>query len=1124
MTTTINIHKERRSGARSITKRKWMGAEIAHLASFPELNPNPIIEVDLAGKITYRNAAAIETLKALGLEDNPNVFLPRDINEILDDLKQKKNESYREVQVGDAIFGESFHFTPAFETVRIYATDITEQKRMQQNLEESEKRFKDVATSSGDWIWEVDKDGKYTFASGKVKRILGYTPEELIGKTPFELMPEDEAERAAEVFRQIVSEKKTIIDLENWNLTKNGERICLLTNGVPMLDEKGDLLGYRGVDKDITERKLAEQKLRLQSEIAENMFEGVILIRESDGVITYTNSRFAKMFGYGSGELIGKNIATINAPTSGKSPEGIMWEIETVLKKTGVWNGEVLNVKKDGTPVWCRANVSTIKSSQYGDVWVSTREDITERKRMEETRSHLAAIVESSDDAIISKTLDGTVTSWNKAAEKMYGYSAHEAVGKSISILIPPNQLNELKQILERVQRGEKIEHYETKRVRKDGKIIDTAITVSPIKDSTERIVEASTITRDITESKKMEETLRESEERYRTLFDSTNDAIFIYAMGGKILEVNKVGCERLRYSREELLQLTPKDISTPEYAATGSQRIEELRKLGHGLTEMDLVTRDGIIIPTELSRRIIQYKGEPAVLSIARDITERKQMEEGLRKSEEMYRRLFESSQEGIIILDADTEKIIDVNPSLKKLSGYSLEQIRGKKLWEIESFKHVEKDQIDFKKLQEEEYIRVAPLPIATKEKESISAEFVSSIFEHNGRRLIQCNIRDITEQLRLQEQLKKHNEHLEELVKERTQALRQNEEQYRLLVNNTQTGFVVINDKGIVIDANESYLRLVDAGTMKGVIGHSVVEWTAPDEKDHNADAVALCARQGYIQDFETIYQHGDGTRVNILINATMQETSDGKRLIALCRDVTERKYMEKMRGQFISTVTHELRTPLVSIQGYLDLILSGGEIPSQTKEDLEVVKRNTHVLIQLVNDLLDVQRLASGKLPLDLQPLKLRKLIQDCIQQVQPLITEKNHNLKLETPDSEVTIVGDKTRLSQVLMNMLQNAIKFTPDHGRIIVRVTDDENSIQVQVVDSGIGIRKEDLEKVFEPFSAIQKSNYVKGTGLGMSVARGLIRTHGGRIWAESEGEGKGATFTFTLPKRKELG
>ncbi|MCG2777357.1 MAG: PAS domain S-box protein [Desulfobacterales bacterium] len=138
------------------------------------------------------------------------------------------------------------------------AKEIEERKQAEKALRESEERFRDISYSMADWIWEVDKDGKYTFASESAKEILGYDSEELIGKTPFELMPEDEAKRKREAFKIIASEKKPIIDLENWNLTKQGKRVCLLTNGVPILNKKGELCGYRGVDKDITEQKKLE--------------------------------------------------------------------------------------------------------------------------------------------------------------------------------------------------------------------------------------------------------------------------------------------------------------------------------------------------------------------------------------------------------------------------------------------------------------------------------------------------------------------------------------------------------------------------------------------------------------------------------------------------------------------------------------------------------------------------------------------------------------------------------------------------------------------------------------------------------------------------------------------------
>jgi PAS domain S-box-containing protein len=156
---------------------------------------------------------------------------------------------------------------PVFEEDRVIGVtgvinDITERKKAEGELKESEKRFEDIALSSADWIWEVDANGKYVFTSGRVKEILGYSPEELIGKTPFELMPEEEAKHISQIFEQIVAKKEMIVDLENWNLTKNGELACLLTSGVPILDDTGSLIGYRGLDKDITERKRAEEALQ----------------------------------------------------------------------------------------------------------------------------------------------------------------------------------------------------------------------------------------------------------------------------------------------------------------------------------------------------------------------------------------------------------------------------------------------------------------------------------------------------------------------------------------------------------------------------------------------------------------------------------------------------------------------------------------------------------------------------------------------------------------------------------------------------------------------------------------------------------------------------------------------
>ena len=191
--------------------------------------------------------------------------------------------------------------------VRTTMVDVSEQKRAEVALRESEERFRDIAYSMADWVWEVDENGVYTYCSKRVEDILKYAPEELIGKTPFELMPPDEAEKTRRVFFSLVEEKASIEDFENWNISKTGKMVCLLTSGVPILDEHGNLTGYRGVDKDITLRKHAEEALwqseKKYSTLVENSLTGIYI--DQDDKIVFANQRFAEIYGYSKEALIG---------------------------------------------------------------------------------------------------------------------------------------------------------------------------------------------------------------------------------------------------------------------------------------------------------------------------------------------------------------------------------------------------------------------------------------------------------------------------------------------------------------------------------------------------------------------------------------------------------------------------------------------------------------------------------------------------------------------------------------------------------------------------------------------------------------------------------------------------
>ena len=309
--------------------------------------------------------------------------------------------------------------------------------------------------------------------------------------------------------------------------------------------------------------------------------------------------------------------------------------------------------------------------------------EVTERKKLEKSNRFLASIVESSDDAIIGKDLDGKITSWNSAAEKMYGYSEQEVLGKSISILVPTNLSNDLNQILKMIKRGESIQNYDTVRLKKDGGLIDVSLHISPIFDSNGQVTGISTIAHDITERKIVEEELKKSEEKFREVFNNANDAMFLHKLEGKnpgkFLEVNDEACKSLGYTRHELKNMNPMNIDSPESISQIPMVMENLFKNYKTTFEAVQLTKKGELLPVEINTHLFNIQGEKYILSIARDIRERKKVEDALKKSEIKYRTIFNNVQD-IFYQTDNTGKIIEISPSIERYSGYKASELIGK------------------------------------------------------------------------------------------------------------------------------------------------------------------------------------------------------------------------------------------------------------------------------------------------------------------------------------------------------------------------------------------------------------------------------------------------------------
>ena len=225
---------------------------------------------------------------------------------------------------------------------------------------------------------------------------------------------------------------------------------------------------------------------------------------------------------------------------------------------------------------------------------------------------------------------------------------------------------------------------------------------------------------------------------------------------------------------------------------------------------------------------------------------------------------------------------------------------------------------------------------------------------------------------------------------------------------------------------------------------------------------------------------------------------------------------------MKSDFVSAVSHELRTPLTSIKGYASILTAGklGEVSPAQKERLEKINKHSNNLARLINNLLDIARIESGRVQMDIREISIKEMMDSIVDICMPQIKEKNISLKIKINTTTEKIKADAAQLERLLLNLLSNAIKFTPGKGKITVVVEEKASAVEFNVEDNGIGIPKEDIEKVFEEFfrSDNAQDQKIKGTGLGLSLVKKIVEAHKGNLWVNSE-LGKGTRFSFTIPK-----
>ncbi len=383
--------------------------------------------------------------------------------------------------------------------------DITERKKIEDDLKISEEKYRSLIESTDDLIYLVDKNYSYIFMNKKHAERFNLPFNKIIGK-PYS---EFHSKKESEIFRKDVN--KVIRTGNSITLEHKSDRDdkYYLRTFSPVKNEKGEVISVNVISKDISELKQVEKKLVLQSEIITNMSEGVYLIRSNDGVIVYTNPKFEKMFGYEPSEMIGKHVSMLNAPTD-KSPDEIAKEIIEVINQKGLWKGEIKNIKKDGSMFWCYASVSPFDHPDHGKVWAVIHTDITKRKKAEEELENIFSL---SPDMVAVCTTEGKFLKVNPTWENVLGYTQKELLDLGWVNLVHPNDVEKTNKEVKKQLKGNSIVNFVNRYKCKDGsyKIFEWQATFAK-----EGIVHATA--RDITERKKAEEELKHSQKELQKL------------------------------------------------------------------------------------------------------------------------------------------------------------------------------------------------------------------------------------------------------------------------------------------------------------------------------------------------------------------------------------------------------------------------------------------------------------------------------------------------------------------------------------------------------------------------------------------------------------------------------
>ncbi len=1030
--------------------------------------------------------------------------------------------------------------------------DITERRRAERALMESETRLRMVTENAPDIIVELDSRGHILF----MNRVLtGFKLSDVIGQDFCNWVPQKYHALMRRTLEQVFLTGKPQ-DFETQGSGDHGEMRWYMSLISPV---KADGRVSRAVlvARDITDQKQSEERLRArEKQLAESQRIAHIGSWEHNlttGQVFWSDELF---------RLLGldprKDPADFRMFFNMIHPEdqpALTKAIEETVQRGKPFGIEYRFVYRDGTVriIYARAELIHDEAGTQ-NILSGTAQDITERKKAEQElavsedryrnlfedspislweeditdlQAHIATLRASGitdfgmhfanhPEEVLKCVGMVKIISVNKATLDMFEAPDHAALLRGLSQVFTEQSLEAFRGIIVALTEGAKMYTCEAVNQTLRGRSINVLLRWSLLaSDYTKRSRALISIV-DITERKKAEEKIRQSEARYKNLFESSTDGIFILDLDGNFIDANTTAYTRLGYTKEEMLSLHISKLDHPSFAGRVPARLKEIQDHGVAVFESGHLRKDGSMMPVEVNSRMFEHKGKQVYFSVIRDITERKKAESALKESERRLRTLIDAIPDAVVFKDAAGRHII-ANRANKEVIGLSPEMLIGKTVEDLlppEEAVTCRKN--DEEVMKKRETVRDEEHMTGKDGTTRIIDTIKVPLYDDSGNALgLVGIIRDITER------------------KQTEEKMRQSEQFIRGILDTVDEGFIVVDRSYNILTANKAYCGQTGLSCDE-VIGRHCFEishkTSRPCYEEGEECAVRMVFGSG--EPYAALHKHTDREGHVLFVETKGFPIKDAAgnvtSVIETINNITEKHLLEEERlkiqklesiGTLAGGIAHDFNNLLQGVFGYISVAKMTIDQKDRALAMLDQAENALHQSVNLTTQLLTFSK---GGKPLK-KPLNLRPVIENAARFT---LSGSRSDFRMDVAEDLWQAEADEGQIGQVIQNIVLNADQAMPLGGSVIVTASNVDGSgaslppglargnyIAISIRDTGVGIPEQYAGKIFDPYFTTKE----KGSGLGLATSYSIVRNHGGMIDVRTK-PGEGSTFTIYLP------